>query len=77
MPPELSTDSDADIYYLREASKGIIYAFANAEMISSNVYNWQACVYIISAELAVIMLVCIGALVVRNKKKKEKVVTEK
>lgn len=71
MPPELSTDSDADIYYLREASKGILYAFANGEKISSDVYNWQAYVYAVSAELAVFMLICIGAIIMRNKRSKQ------
>lgn len=67
--PEFSTDTDADIYYLKEAAKGIIYAYANAVMISSDVYAWQPCVYILSVELAILAAACIGAIVIRKKPK--------
>ena len=70
--PTLSTDTDADIYYLREASHGLLYALANSTRISSDIYNWQIYIYLLSVELAVLAAACIAAIVIRNRRPKEK-----
>ena len=70
--PTLSSDTDADIYYLREASHGLLYALANSPRISSDIYDWQTYMYLLSVELAVFAAACIAAIVIRNRRPKEK-----
>ena len=77
MAPSLSSDTDADIYYLREASHGLLYALANSTRIPCEVYDWQTYIYLLSVELAVLAAACIAAIVIRHRRpKKKKVQTQ-
>lgn len=71
---EISTDSDADIYYLQRVAKNILYAEANAQVIKAEVINWKMYLYIFDAEL--VLLFIIGALALINKNRKRKPVQD-
>ena len=61
--------SDADIYYLQRMAHNALYAEANSVTIQAQIVNWHMYLYIACAELAVLILINIVALVIRNKKK--------
>lgn len=63
--------TDADIYYLQRMAHNALYAEANSVTIQAQIINWHMYLYIVSAELAVLILICIACIVIRNKKVKQ------
>ncbi len=67
---DVTVNSDADIYYLRQGCKNILYAEANAETVVTEVAPWHLYIYALDAVLVIIFLVC-GIALVRNVRRKK------
>lgn len=67
---DVSAESSADIYYLKQACKGILYTYANAQVIAADIVDWQSYLYIFDAELILLLLLGIAGLIVKNRKPK-------
>ena len=66
---EITVDSDADIYYLRQASHHILYVMANNRTYGSTILNWRLYRNIIYGELIVLLAACVAAILLRRTKK--------
>ena len=62
--------TDADIWYLQRMAHNALYAEANSVTIPAQIINWQIYLWILCAELAALILICVAAIIIRNKKKK-------
>ncbi len=60
-----SADTDADIYYLRQACKNILYAEANASVVETEVAPWRLYVAAVDVVLGIAFLAC-GVALIRN-----------
>lgn len=69
----VSSETDADIYYLQKAAKDILYTQANAQVIAAETANWQLYLYILDAEIIVLILLGAVLLVQENIKRKNPV----
>ncbi len=65
-----SADTDADIYYLRQACKNILYAEANADVVETEVAPWRLYVAAVDAVLVIAFVAC-GVALIRNVRKRE------
>lgn len=63
-------ESDADIYYLQRSAHNTLYAMANGNLMPVNIANWQAYSVALGVELVLLMVLCVAALVLRNRKPK-------
>lgn len=63
--------SDADIYYLQRAAHNQLYFLANGNTYEAKINNWTAWRTAIYVELGGLALVCVVAMVLRNKKDNE------
>lgn len=72
MNMSIDTSDDADIYYLQRLAKNVLYAEASSVVLTAEVLNWKAYVYVLDVEL--VALVVIGVLGMINKNKKRKAV---
>ena len=60
--------NDADIYYLQRTAKNILFADANSRIYEAQIVNWRAYLFTICGALAVLIVVMLAAMVMRNKK---------
>ena len=60
--------TDADIYYLQRTAKNVLYPEANSHTIEAQIVNWRAYLRFVSAALAVLALVLLADLAIRNRK---------
>lgn len=65
---EVELDSDADIYYLQRAAHNSLYTLANGTLLGLDVMGWRTFVTCVEVELAIIMVLCIAAIVLRTRK---------
>ena len=65
-----ATTTDADIWYLQRMAHNALYAEAQSMTIPAQIINWSIYLWILCAELAALILICIAAIIIRNKKKK-------
>lgn len=63
--------TDADIHYLQRSAHNTLYAMANGNLMPVKIANWQAYGTAIAAELGVLALLCIAAIVLRVRKPKD------
>lgn len=74
MAPDLSTESNADIYYMQRMLKNILYTDANALITESELLPYMDCVNAVYVELAVLCLACVIGFVVQTVRDKKKAV---
>lgn len=66
--------SDADIYYLQRAAHNHLYAWVNGNTHEVGVKNWKLCFYFLYAELILLAISCVAAIVIRIRKPSPSVV---
>ncbi|MGM9538945.1 MAG: glycoside hydrolase family 3 C-terminal domain-containing protein [Candidatus Onthomonas sp.] len=66
----ISSESNADIYYLQRVAHDILYAEANAQVIKAEVIQWQNYLYALDVELGILFVVGAIALIRKNRKPK-------
>lgn len=60
--------TDADIYYLQRAAHNHLYAWVNGNTHGIDVFDWRPFFYIIYAELGVLAVSCLAAVVIRHRR---------
>ncbi|MDR1187557.1 MAG: glycoside hydrolase family 3 C-terminal domain-containing protein [Bifidobacteriaceae bacterium] len=63
-------DTDADIYYLQRTAHNILSESASATTVRADVLNWRLHVNLFIAELGLLLLISLTALVLRNRRQK-------
>jgi beta-glucosidase len=66
----LTTESNADIYYLQRLAKNSLYMTANAQVIKADMVNWRGFLYGIDAALIILFLAGACVLFIRSRKPK-------
>lgn len=73
----IKSDSDADIYYLQRAAHNSLYTLANGTLFGLDIMGWRTFVTCIKVELAIIIVLCIAAIVLRTLKPKPVVIEDR